>query len=323
MRRIIRAVVLVTCASSLTACAALTGLDQITENDCVPDLCSDASGRPEAGASVDTGTADDATYDAQSSPDTFAGTTQDGGGGTDAASGDTGTVENDGQEAAADATGDASVDSEAGTEGGLDAGADTGTDAPADSPRDASDSGACGTVYFHDPFDGNASGWTLDTTWSIAEECASPPTPQKGNPDPTTDHTGTAGSGVLGAYVCGNNPTGQTAAFRYATSPVVDVSAAATLKLGFWRWLNSDASGYLTSTVDVYDGASWVNVYTNPSGAGNLVTDAAWTYEEYDVTAQKNAAFQVRFGYALVSTEVYAMSDWNVDDLTLSTATCP
>ena len=123
--------------------------------------------------------------------------------------------------------------------------------------------------------------------------------------------------------MCGNNPTGSTSPFRYATSPAVDVSGAATLKLGFYRWLNSDADGWMTSTVDVYDGTSWVNLYTNPSGAGNITADSAWTKVEYDVTAQKNAAFRVRFGYAVTDSGVYEMSCWNVDDVTLSTASCP
>jgi hypothetical protein len=131
----------------------------------------------------------------------------------------------------------------------------------------------------------------------------------------------TGEGGVIGAYVCGNNPRGQLSAPRYATSPPVEVSAAPTLKLTFYRWLNTDEPAYMASTVDVFDGATWRNVYTNPPSA--LVTDAAWTKVEYDVTAYRNAAFQVRFGYASTSTKVYAVSPWNVDDVTLSAGSCP
>ena len=126
----------------------------------------------------------------------------------------------------------------------------------------------------------------------------------------------------MGAYLCGNNPTGQTIAYLYATSPAVDVSGAAALKLGFWRWLNTDASGWMASTVDVYNGTAWVNVYTNPAGTGDLVTDSAWTYEEMDVTAQKNAAFKVRFGFSVLNANVYAMSAWNVDDVSVFAPSC-
>jgi hypothetical protein len=199
-------------------------------------------------------------------------------------------------------------------------------DAPAESGvpvPEAGDGGPCGTVFLGDTFGGNTLGWTLDSSWSIADTCASPPAPKKGNPDPTVDHTTGAAGGVMGAYVCGNNPTGATTPARYATSPAVDVASAPSVFLTFYRWLNSDAQTYMTSTVDVFDGTSWVNVYTNPSGSGVVVTDGAWTRESYDVTAYRNAAFKVRFGYAIVGAGVYAMSCWNVDDLTLSTLACP
>jgi hypothetical protein len=191
-------------------------------------------------------------------------------------------------------------------------------------PHDASTSDAqCGVVYFQDSFADNSKGWILDPTWSIAPTCASPPTPQKGNPDPTSDHTGTSGSGVLGAYVCGNNPAGQTSVARYATSRAVDVSGAPSVTLSFWRWLNSDSAPYMTSTVDVYNGASWINLYTNPSGATNQVTDSAWNQSTIDVTSYKNAAFQVRFGFAVPNIHTYSMSDWNVDDVVIASAPCP
>jgi hypothetical protein len=123
--------------------------------------------------------------------------------------------------------------------------------------------------------------------------------------------------------VCGNNPTGSTSPFTYATSPSVDVSTAPALILTFYRWLNTDSAGWMTSTVDVFDGSSWVNLYSNPTGSAGIVTDSAWMKVSYDVTAHKNAAFRVRFGYAIVDAGVYAMSCWNVDDVMLSSVACP
>jgi hypothetical protein len=78
----------------------------------------------------------------------------------------------------------------------------------------------------------------------------------------------------------------------------------------------------MTSTVDVFDGTVWVHVYTNPSGSGTLVTDAAWTKQQFDVTAHRSATFRVRFGYAVLSTSVYSMSCWNVDDVSVSSSAC-
>jgi hypothetical protein len=355
MRRTSLALTAVVAASSLAACSMLTGLDGITENDCAPHGCADGA-TAEGAASTDGASsgdgapaADSALADRTNGPDATrsdAGEGDDGGDDhPDAASGD-GSAHDAGtgddgassdaasSDGAADAVGDAGPDAftdatpEASTDAAAEASADASThdasDASAATDADAAPDSGCGTVYLSDAFDTNAHGWTLDSTWAIAPTCASPPAPQKGHPDPTADHTaGAVGGGVVAAFACGNNPSGTTAAARYATSPAVDVSAAPALKLSFWRWLNSDAAGWMTSTVDVFDGSAWVNVYTNPSGAGNIVADASWSRVEYDVTAYKNAAFRVRFGYAINSASVYAMSCWNVDDVTLSTASCP
>lgn len=320
MRGTSRVVLAVIAGSTLAACAAIEGLDGITEDDCAPNGC------PDVVVASDTGR--EATgRDASDAPEVGAG---DGATGADTAAPETG---RDAPVVPLDA-GEGGVDG--GAEGGADAAADvrgdTGPDAeagPFDATNDvqpladAAPDAPCGTVYVHETFDGTTPGWTLDSTWSIAPTCASPPAPQKGHPDPTVDHTTSSAGGVVAAYACGNNPTGATAPARYATSPAVDVSGAPSLKLAFYRWLNTDAAGWMTSTVDVFDGTAWVNVYTNPSGAGNVVADAAWTRVEYDVTAHKSAAFRVRFGYTITSASVYAMSCWNVDDLTLSTASCP
>jgi hypothetical protein len=322
MGRVSRVLVSLVASSALAACSALSGLDQIQESICVPTGCTDEAGVfardsspspvpdsgspstwPDASAPADA----NQTFDATSPND--AGGTQDASARADVAldaptSPDVadGAVTDDASRWDATPEGDAHAPAEA--------------EAP-----DAADAG-CPSVYFHDSFADNANGWTLDTNWEIARECAAPPAPQKGNPDPTSDHTGTPDSGVLGAFVCGNNPTGQTTPFLYATSPAVDVSGAGTLSLSFWRWLNTDASDWMASTVDVYDGATWVNVFTNPSGAGHLVTDAAWTQVVTDVTAHKSSAFKIRFGLSLVNAGTYAMSSWNVDDVSL-TGKCP
>jgi hypothetical protein len=305
-------------ASTLGACAMLTGLDQIQEVACAVG-CADAAGDGfswTVDGSVDSGDSDGGGHPWSDAPST-----------PEASEDDEASAPEPSDDASDDGEPDALATADAG-DAAHDAGIDGPKDAAEDAPKDAADdapgdaSGPCGTVYFHDGFADNSHGWTLDSSWSIAPACASPPAPQKGNPDPTADHTGTAGSGLAGAYVCGNNPAGQTSAFHYATSAAVDVSAAPALTLTFYRWLNTDSATYMTSTVDVYDGTQWVNLYTNPGGS-TLVTDSAWTKVEYDVTAQKNAAFRVRFGYSITSTSVYQMSCWNVDDVTLSSASCP
>jgi hypothetical protein len=303
MRSFLRAALFATSAASMAACAALTGLDSISEDACVPNLCPDVVVSGSDALPADDASGNTSRWEGSSAADVISV--------DDVVSVEETSTEDAGIEASVDAAPD----------GSLDASPDT----PADGATvvEAAPDAPCGTVYLSESFDGDAGGWTLDDTWSIAPTCAAPPAPQKGNPDPTVDHTTGTASGIVGAYVCGNNPSGTTSTFRYATSPAVDVSAAPTLELRFYRWLNTDADGWMASTVDVYDGTAWVNVFTNPSGEGNLVTDSAWTLVEYDVTAQKNPAFQVRFGYEVTDAGVYSMSCWNVDDLMISTAACP
>lgn len=309
-------------AVSASACSALTGLDQINESACAP-YCGDDGGDAEnEAAAVDVargnGDASGTTEDASSER-----ATEDDSGATgfDATSADTGTVDQGSDGAGPDAPDarepDSGVDSSTGTDSGIER--DTGT--VAETGTETGVTGPCGTVYFSDSFDDNSKGWTLGTNWSIAETCAKPPAPQKGNPDPTVDHTTGAAGGIAGAYVCGNNPAGASAPAEYAVSPVVDLSQASAATLTFYRWLNSDESTYMTSTVDVYDGTSWVNLYTNGSSA--IVTDAAWTKQQFPLTPYLNAHLQVRFGFTLVTASVYSMSCWNVDDVTISSIACP
>jgi hypothetical protein len=288
--------------SSLPACGILTGLDQITESACAPD-CNENEGGDDGTSPGEAG------GEAEASRGAWLDATEEQPVGSDPASPEAGVVESGSDSAVDSSTGDVS-------EGGA------ASDSPAEAaPGDAAPEPPCGTVYFHDAFDSNAHGWTLDPSWSIASTCASPPAPQKGNPDPSVDHTSGASGGVVGAYACGNNPAGQTSAYAYATSPAIDVSAAPSLVLTFYRWLNTDKTAWMVSTVDVFDGSTWANVYTNPPGS--LVTDAAWTKVSYDVSAHTSASFRIRFGYSIVASGAYAMSCWNVDDVTLSSATCP
>lgn len=300
--RLFRALVTAGAALSLAACAALSGLDQITESACAPDCLDDAAVEAPAG--------DDAVTEGPSNV-------------TEAAADRPSPEDVTSPESASTSDSEPESDAVADAGPGADADADADADAVvlADAVTDAAD-GSCGTVYLSENFDNGAPGWTVDATWSIAVTCSNPPAPAKGNPDPTVDHTTGAAGGVVGAYVCGNNPTGHTSSFAYATSPAVDVSAAPAVILTFYRWLNTDSAGWMTSTVDVYDGTSWVNVYTNPGGT-TRVTDSAWTKVSFDVTAQKNATFRVRFGYSIVDAGVYAMSCWNVDDVTISSSACP
>ena len=107
-------------------------------------------------------------------------------------------------------------------------------------------------------------------------------------------------------------------------SPAINISnaiAPGSVYLEFWRVLNSDYSPYAESTIDVWNGNAWVSVFSVP--ASPHISESAWTKVTYDVTAHKNAAFRVRFGYSILSMNAYTVGSWNIDDLRLVPQNCP
>jgi hypothetical protein len=185
--------------------------------------------------------------------------------------------------------------------------------------------GVCGggagpTIYFAEDFHDNSKGWMLGQEWQIGPAMMS--TSQSwANPDPAQDHSPSSDNGVAGVVIGGSeNPVIHP--YYYLTSPPFDTSAATgPVVFGFYRWLNSDYDPYMHNVVEVWDGATWVNLWkTGPSPA---VEDTQWTYMSFDVTAHKNAAMQVRFGYDIGSSGVFTVSSWNVDDVLVASAMCP
>jgi hypothetical protein len=168
-------------------------------------------------------------------------------------------------------------------------------------------------VYFFEDFSNNNAGWTTDTDWEIGSATAS--TGSYNNDDPANDFSCSNNNGIAGVVIGGLAPTAIHPTY-YLTSPVVDLSLApGNVFLDFQRWLNSDYTPYMQNFVEVYDGTSWVQVWA--SGGSPGMADAAWTLTSYDVTAYKNAAFQVRFGFLIGSSGVFSVSSWNIDDVML------
>ncbi len=90
-------------------------------------------------------------------------------------------------------------------------------------------------------------------------------------------------------------------------SPSVDVSALNSVFVSFDHYFNS-YSGVDVGDVDVFDGTNWVNIYTTSADVG------AWGAPDHqliDVTAYKNANFQVRFHYYNANWDWY----WAVDNV--------
>jgi subtilisin-like proprotein convertase family protein len=167
------------------------------------------------------------------------------------------------------------------------------------------------TTYFSDDFANNTKGWTLGTEWQIGAATTS--TGQVyGNPDPGTDNTPTADNGVAGVVIGGNASTALHG-FYYLTSPIINTSTANQLFFEYARWLNSDYTPYMQNTVEIFNGSSWVNLWS--SGGSPGVQDNAWTPQQFDISAHKSASTQIRFGFNVGNTGVWTVSSWNVDDV--------
>ena len=179
-----------------------------------------------------------------------------------------------------------------------------------------------GTVYFSEDFSDNSAGWTLDSEWQIGPAMASDGTQGGGTfPDPALDNTATADNGVAGVAI-GGHAVQSVHPFYYLTSPVYDVSTIpGPLFVDYRRWLNSDYPPYMSDDVEVFDGTSWVTVWSN-AAFDQVIAEDSWTQQSAEITAYKNAGFRVRFGFAIGSSGVYKVGSWNIDDVAISSAPC-
>jgi hypothetical protein len=204
-----------------------------------------------------------------------------------------------------------------------DASASSDASASPDASRpDAAGGCTGGTIYFSEDFSDNLNGWTLEGEWAIGPTSISEGQ-QQGYPDPASDHDASAENGVAGIVLGGNYST-QVHPHHYLTSPAIDLSAApGTVTLSYWRWLNCDMQPFVSATIEVWNGASWITLWQNSTDS--LTTDSAWSRYEFDVTAHKNAGFRVRFGHQTNTQSMFlafVMSGWNVDGLTLASEGC-
>ena len=161
-------------------------------------------------------------------------------------------------------------------------------------------------------FDSNSAGWVLGNEWQIgpAVEYLSPTT---GFGDPGHDGRYVPGGGLAGVIIGGNAPVALHD-FYYLTSPAIDTSTVAVASLVYRRRLQTDYLPFMESTIDVFDGVGWINVYSN----GNVgVYDPDWTTGFVDLTPYKNAWMRVRFGFRIGSLGAFNVGQWSLDEVKL------
>ena len=125
----------------------------------------------------------------------------------------------------------------------------------------------------------------------------------------------------------GGNASTNLHPYYYLESPPFNTAAAAgPVILGFYRWLNSDYDPFMHNTIEVYNGSSWVTVWTSggPPGIEDSPPNGmGWTFIQHDLTAYKNAGMRIRFGFDITSVGVFTIGSWNIDDVLVAGAACP
>jgi hypothetical protein len=172
-------------------------------------------------------------------------------------------------------------------------------------------------VLFQEDFSDNSQGWTLGSEWQIGPALAS--SGGEYGADPALDHSPSNDNGLAGVVIGGNASTAALHAYAYLESPPFDASGSSRhVMLSFWRWLVSDWAPYMHDRIDVWNGSTWVNLWTSdvepaiddapPRGAG-------WLLVSYDLTPYANAATRIRFGFDVAQLPVWAVGSWSIDDV--------
>jgi hypothetical protein len=154
-------------------------------------------------------------------------------------------------------------------------------------------------------------GWSVAGQWAFGQPTGQGGA-QHGHPDPLNGATGT---NVYGVNLNGDYSTTVGGPYYLTMGPVSLRHYAYTI-LRFQRWLNSDYAPYATANVQVSsNGSNWTEVWSNGT---TETADAAWTLQQYDIsaTADDQPAVYVRWGYQIGS-GAYPYSGWNIDDVQL------
>jgi hypothetical protein len=193
--------------------------------------------------------------------------------------------------------------------------------------NDACAAGSCAgtsdvSTYFTEDFSSNVQGWTLGTEWGIGPAMLS--FGGVFGADPDVDHSPSNDNGVAGVVIGGNADT-NLHAFYYLESPPFDTNVPGPVVFSFWRWLNSDYLPFMQNVVEVWNGATWITLWS--SGEPPQIVDSppdgpGWNQHVHDVTAFKSPAMRVRFGFDVASAGAFTIGSWNVDDVRVGSAVC-
>lgn len=153
-------------------------------------------------------------------------------------------------------------------------------------------------VLYSAPMSSNPA-WTLDSGWAFG-----PPAGSGGDPS-----SGWDGANVLGYELGGTYP--KNLGLRYATTPVIDCTAATAVSLSFRRWLGV-YSGDTASIEAKAAGGAWTPIWSAPG----TVLDGAWISQEIDLAAIAAGRADVQIRWAMASNGDNARGcGWNLDNV--------
>ncbi|MFH2142998.1 MAG: hypothetical protein ABIJ97_11280, partial [Bacteroidota bacterium] len=133
-----------------------------------------------------------------------------------------------------------------------------------------------------------------------------------GGYDPINDHSPGTDNIHIGNYI--GDCYGLLDTTFWLESPVIDCSGKENCLLRFYSQSGCENSPADNLFIDVYDGTTWNNIYTNAGSFSEII----WTQITYNIStyADNNPAFKVRFGIGPTDGSIHYQG-WNIDDLSI------
>jgi len=167
---------------------------------------------------------------------------------------------------------------------------------------------------FLESFDGADPGWTPQSWWDLGA-----PAGKSGDPSKAYSGTNVFGynngghDGDLDLVNDGLYQNSMGAADLSSTN--YDCSAFFDVQVSFWRWLGVEQSSADQAVFSVFDGSSYVTIWSNPD---TLIQDSAWTRMTFDISNKGLNTEQLSLIWTMGGTNATGQyCGWNIDDVEL------
>ena len=159
-------------------------------------------------------------------------------------------------------------------------------------------------------------GWATEGPWQYGMPAGLGGI-EHGNADPKDAYTGihVYGVNLAGDYGVNEPDWGPF----FLTAGPFDCRAYSNVELQFARWLNTDQADFVRVSVEVSnDGHTWQTVWEHTDTETDL-TDDVWRLVSYDIslTGDHQQTVYIRWGHEIISSDPWAYSGWNIDDVKL------